>query len=214
MSKLLKHLHTVHVHRKTVRKWCFKMGIPVQGLLHDLSKYSIAELSIAKYYVGTKSPHQVARETVGFSKSWNHHYHRNKHHFQYWWDEDETGKIIPVKMPYRYVVESFCDMVGAGKAYLKDKWTIHSPLEYYNAKCQDRLMHPESKLLLECLLIELDRSSSVKAFLQSYKFFKKYLKDAYKTSGIHFLEAFKENANGIGSPFVPKGKENTNEKIN
>ena len=116
MKNLFRHLKTVHTHRKWVRKYCFKMGLYWQGLTHDLSKYSLTELSMCKYYTGKGSPHQVAREVLGYSPSWIHHYHTNKHHFQFWWDEDEEGKIIPMKMPYKYLLESFCDMLGASKA--------------------------------------------------------------------------------------------------
>lgn len=82
--KLFKHLKTIRIHRKYVRKICFKMGIPWQGLVHDLSKYSPTELSICKYWTGTKSPHAVCRSVLGYSPSWTHHYHKNKHHWQYW----------------------------------------------------------------------------------------------------------------------------------
>ena len=85
MKNLFKHLKTVHTHRKYVRKACWKMGLFWQGLLHDLSKYSITELKICNYYTGTKSPHQVCREMIGYSPSWIHHYRRNPHHYQYWW---------------------------------------------------------------------------------------------------------------------------------
>ena len=81
MKNLFRHLKTVHTHRKWVRKYCFKMGLYWQGLTHDLSKYSLTELSMCKYYTGKKSPHQVARETIGYSPSWIHHYHMNKHHW-------------------------------------------------------------------------------------------------------------------------------------
>lgn len=84
MSNLSKHLKTIRVHRKYVRKACFKMGLIWQGLTHDLSKYSFKELSIAKYYTGTRSPHAVCRDRYGYSPSWQYHYHRNKHHWQYW----------------------------------------------------------------------------------------------------------------------------------
>ena len=67
MKNLFKHLKTVHTHRKYVRKACWKMGLFWQGLLHDLSKYSITELKICKYYTGTKSPHQACREMIGYS---------------------------------------------------------------------------------------------------------------------------------------------------
>ena len=56
MNKLFGHLKTIRIHRRYVRKMCFKMGIPIQGLLHDLSKYSIIELTQCKYYTGKKSP--------------------------------------------------------------------------------------------------------------------------------------------------------------
>ena len=112
-----RHLQTIRKHRKCVRQACFKMGIPWQGLVHDLSKYSRAEMSITKYATGKKSPHAVARDELGYSPSWMYHYHRNKHHWQYWLDmEDWPDKVVPVKMPYKYVIEMFCDFIGAGKA--------------------------------------------------------------------------------------------------
>ena len=92
-GNLRKHLRTIRTHRRYVRKACFKMGIPWQGLIHDLSKYSPTELSIYKYYTGNRSPHQNCREKLGYSPSWNHHYHRNKHHYQYWWTWRSINKI-------------------------------------------------------------------------------------------------------------------------
>ena len=85
MNKFFKHLKIIHTHRKYVRQMCFKMGLYWQGLVHDLSKYSPVELSIYKYYNGKRSPHQECREILGYSPSWIHHYHKNKHHYQYWW---------------------------------------------------------------------------------------------------------------------------------
>ena len=41
---------------------------------------------------------------------------------EYELEESETGKIIPMKMPYKYVIESFCDMLGASKAYNPKAW--------------------------------------------------------------------------------------------
>lgn len=156
MKNLFKHLNIVRTHRKYVRRACFKMGLYWQGLTHDLSKYSITELLISKYYVGTKSPHQIAREVIGYSPSWIHHYHTNKHHFQYWWDEDEEGKIIPMKMPYKYVIESFADMVGASKAYNQVNWTEGIVLSYWQSKCLGkRIMNEESVKLLDFLIVKL-----------------------------------------------------------
>ena len=104
ISTIFKHIKLVHTHRKYVRKACFKMGLFWQGLTHDLSKYSITEMKICKYYTGKKSPHQVAREKLGYSPSWIHHYHRNKHHFQAHWDENDEGRIITLEYDNFYFV--------------------------------------------------------------------------------------------------------------
>ncbi len=39
--KLIRHLHNVNTHRFYVFILCCKVGIPFQGLMHDLSKYSL-----------------------------------------------------------------------------------------------------------------------------------------------------------------------------
>lgn len=180
MGKLAKHLKTIRIHRKQVRKMCWKMGLFWQGLVHDLSKYSYTELKMCKYWTGKGSPHQACREAIGYSPSWNHHYHRNKHHFQFWWDEDEVGKIIPVKMPYKYVIESFCDMVGASKAYGGKTWKEEAVWNYWVNKCKgQRLMNKESEYLVEKLIWNYYQHGE-KEFISLYKRIKKTLKESYE----------------------------------
>ena len=81
-------LHTVNSHRRLVRKYCFKLGLYRQGMMHDLSKYSPSEfIPGVKYYQdGHRSPNNAQREDEGVSKAWLHHKGRNKHHFEYWID--------------------------------------------------------------------------------------------------------------------------------
>ena len=75
------HLRTVHRHRKEVMKNCFRAGIPLQGLLHDLSKYSPEEfINGCRYFQGSRSPHEGERDDYGYSLAWMHHKGRNKHH--------------------------------------------------------------------------------------------------------------------------------------
>jgi hypothetical protein len=184
MKNLLKHLKIIHTHRKFVCKACFKMGLFWRGLLHDLSKYSITEMLICKYYSGKRSPHQNAREVLGYSPSWIHHYHANKHHFQFWWDEDEEGKIIPMKMPYRFVVESVADMLGASKAYNKEKWKPEMLMQYWNEKCVGkRIMHQDSTFLVQTLLTKLVELGE-QDFYNWYKANKTLLKEKYNNNFI------------------------------
>ncbi len=189
MEKLFKHLKTVNTHKKYVRKLCFKMGLYRQGICHDLSKYSPTELSIAKYYSGTKSPHQNCRDELGYSPSWIHHYHNNKHHYQYWQDQDEQDNNIPLKIPYNYVIEMFCDRVAACKAYNKEKYTLEDALKYYEAKTKGHnVLHKETEFLLEILLNKLANAGTEDRFCRWYKKYKNDLEFLYWMNSIEDID--------------------------
>lgn len=151
------HFKTITRHRHEVIKNCFRAGIPLQGLLHDLSKYSLTEfIPSAKHYDGKRSPNELEREDYGFSYAWMHHKGRNKHHFEYWTDYDPvTKEVVPVKMPKRYVVEMFCDRVGASKVYKGITYSSASPYYYFMRAKSTRRIHPETSDLLEKLLTML-----------------------------------------------------------
>ncbi len=159
------------------------MGIPFIGLCHDLSKYSISELKIYKWYSPERSPHEVCREQLGYSPTHSLHKWRNKHHFEHWIDFKDTSNIssmTPIKIPYKYVVEMFCDMLSTGKVYYKKAWTVASPLEYYACNgIEKRCIHEDSERLLLQLLIKLYTSGSEKAFIKWYRKNKKSIKKAY-----------------------------------
>ena len=151
------HLHTVNSHRRLVRKYCFKLGIYRQGLMHDLSKYSPSEfIPGVKYYQdGHRSPNNAQREDEGVSKAWLHHKGRNKHHFEYWIDYDVDGNrtvLAGMKMPVKYVAEMFCDRVAASRIYNKEKYKDSDPLDYYIKGLGHYIMHPETDELLHNLL--------------------------------------------------------------
>ena len=130
------HLKTVHNHRMLVMKACFKVGLYKQGLLHDLSKYSISEFMVGvKYYQGYQSPNNAERDAIGYSTAWLHHKGRNKHHYEYWIDyssELNDGSVISVEMPPKYFAEMVMDRIAASKTYKKENYTDSSPLEYFN----------------------------------------------------------------------------------
>lgn len=171
VRNLFRHLKHTHIHRKLVRKECFKLGLYWQGLTHDLSKYSWPELRIgAKYYMPNESPHNGERREYGYSTAWLHHKGRNKHHLEYWIDfaydkEKGSAKVLSgMKMPVRYVVEMFADRMAASKTYLAERYTDASPWEYYAARREVHLLHPESRALLEKLLITLRDEGEEAAF--------------------------------------------------
>ncbi len=152
-NKYLKHFLTVYRHRKIVRKECFLCGLWWQGITHDLSKYSFTEFApSARYFQGDRSPIEAQKEAQGYSEAWLHHKGHNKHHWEYWTDFDDNGNIVPLKIPYKYVVEMVCDYIGAGKVYSKEKWTKEEPLNYYIKVRKGRHFHKETENLILYLL--------------------------------------------------------------
>lgn len=148
-SKLLGHIKLVLRHKKYVFIAMKDCGHPIQGMLHDLSKFSLAELiESVKYFQGDRSPIEAAKEEKGYSSAWFHHRGRNKHHSQYWVDIS-FGEIRPCKIPWKYLVEHICDTIGAGKAYMGNKWTNSVPIDYWNSKDSKSYYHNDTRSILE-----------------------------------------------------------------
>lgn len=94
-----------------------------------------------------------------------HHKGRNKHHFEYWTDYSPiTKRMSPVKMPLRYVVEMFCDRVGACKTYKGKAYTSSDPYDYFMRGNAKNAMHTETAALLEKLLVMLRDDGEKKVF--------------------------------------------------
>ena len=168
MAHPIRHFVTITRHRHKVIAHCFRAGIGLQGLFHDLSKYSPAEFfSGAKYYQGNRSPGEAQREEIGYSEMWMHHQGRNRHHYEYWFDYVPAARsYAAVKMPVRFVAEMFCDRMAACKTYQKDKYTDRSALEYF-LRGQARVrMHPETAALLESWLRLLAEQGEREAFAE------------------------------------------------
>lgn len=129
MPRLFRHLGLVIRHKHKVLIHCIKCGIPGRGLLHDLSKFSPTELfESARYFVGYRSPIAICREKNGVSRAWLHHKGRNKHHIEYWLDDDCA---VTPPMPYKYAVECICDKIAATKTYRGKDYTDDAPMAHW-----------------------------------------------------------------------------------
>lgn len=136
-----------------------KAGIPIRGLLHDLSKFSPTEFweSVEYYQGGKRSPLPVARDIKGYSAAWLHHNGRNKHHYEYWYDFD----IGPVVMPYKYAAEMICDKIAAAKIYQGKSWNNESNLKYWHEKESNRTyIHEKTKAFMEDVFTEISEKRS------------------------------------------------------
>ena len=151
---LIRHFLTITEHRMQVAKYCFECGLYIQGLTHDLSKYSPTEfLNGAKYYQGYRSPNNAEREDKGYSEAWLHHKGRNRHHYEYWVDycsetsynKEAKGGMVPVRMPRRFLVEMICDRVAASKVYNKGHYKDDMPLKYFERSMDRIFMYEDTK---------------------------------------------------------------------
>lgn len=166
-SKAILHFITITRHKLLVTRYCFRLGLYTQGLLHDLSKYSPTEFLIgAHYYQGNQSPNNAERKEKGYSLAWLHHKGRNRHHYEYWIDTNHGAPngFYCVEMPVRYVAEMFCDRVAACKIYQKEAYTDGSALAYFESSKELLMMNPKTKKLLEFLLVMLKERGEAYTF--------------------------------------------------
>lgn len=149
VKNIFAHLKKIMVHRRYVRYYCFKAGLYMQGLMHDLSKYSPVEFwESVKYYQGSSSPITACKKDRGYSMAWFHHRGRNKHHWEYWVDDFDEG-MIPKIIPEKYAIEMFCDFLGAGEAYMGDEYSKEKEFAWWKQKRQKYVMHPVIKNFID-----------------------------------------------------------------
>lgn len=174
IQRFFLHLHTVNTHRYEVMKNCFRCGLYIQGLKHDLSKYSPAEFLVSvKYFQGYRSPYVYEKEQFGFSAGWLHHKGRNRHHWEYWYDMIK-GQWIPLEMPLPWFIEMVCDRVAACRIYQKENYTQRSALEYFEKRNDRFYMHEKTAAKLEAVLRDIAENGEDAAFARLRQELKEY----------------------------------------
>ena len=130
MKKYIKYFNTICKHKWYVFIECCKLGIIWQGIIHDMSKFSLSEfIASAKYYNGDGND-------IEYQHAWLHHKGHNKHHWEYWVDwESRTGEYILTEIPLKYMKEMYADIIGASKAYNKNKFSYDEPYNYFINNC-------------------------------------------------------------------------------
>lgn len=160
------HFKTITKHKLLVMQGCFRVGLILQGLTHDLSKYSPTEFwPGAKYFQGVRSPNAAEREDLGYSTAWMHHKGRNRHHYEYWTDmSPQTRRYEAVEMPRKYLVEMVMDRRAACMTYQGKDYQPSSPLEYFEKSRERTLMHPNTQRQLEYILTMLAERGEQETF--------------------------------------------------
>ena len=156
ITNMAKHFCLINRHKWEVFKLSIRLGIPIRGILHDLSKFTPTEfIESSKYYVGYKSPIQVARQERNYSAAWLHHKGRNKHHEEYWYDFNAPIKA-PV-IPYKYTIEMLCDNLSAGIVYKGKEFTNDYPLWYWENVKNKEIFHPKMVKFFDDIFNEISK---------------------------------------------------------
>ena len=144
----------------------------MQGIKHDLSKYSRVEFwNSVKYYTGTNSPISNEKADKGYSMMWLNHKAKNKHHWEYWTDF-KFGTPYAAKMPKRYLVEHVLDSIAAGKTYGGKSFKKENVKKYFEGEPY-RLYHEDTKVEIFRLLNGYEANTSKHWF----KHLREYLKN-------------------------------------
>lgn len=168
-----KHFKTVCKHKYWVFRYSLLAGIPIRGLVHDLSKFSPTEfLTSVEYYTGKQSPVNVERNLKQYSTIWLHHRGRNPHHFEYWVDKRSVGKnfsLVVVPMPFKYALEMICDWLGAGRAYLGKDFSMAKQVEFFDTATFSPFIHPQTKEFVRLMYEELLKAQDKQAEKEVFK---------------------------------------------
>jgi len=130
-----------------------KLGVGVwQLLIHDLSKFSRAELpAYGRQFFGD------GKDSYGFAVAWLHHQNLNPHHWEYWMPRTGHVKLDsnmksppPLRMPLRYAREMVADWMGASKGYT-GSWDMEKWLDKNWPRISENL-HPETQKFVAGLI--------------------------------------------------------------
>lgn len=155
IKKFFSYLKTIIIHKFWVFYYACICGIPWRGFWHDFSKLSPSEFFCnLKYFNGKQSPIANCKEINGYSEAWFHHRGRNKHHYEYWFDNFDCGGTAVV-MPYKYTIEMFCDYLAAGRAYMGKNFSFQKEYDWWvDKKTNIHAMHLVQKIFLTQMLYE------------------------------------------------------------
>jgi len=138
------------------------MGMPLVGLLHDISKFRPSEwFGYVEYFYGDKQAQNQrqldlaseygAHELIPwgvlpkdrFEVAWNHHQNRNPHHWDYWVHRTDAGAVFPLPMPERYMREMLADWRAMGRQFGS------STVAWYAQNKDRMLLRPETRRWIE-----------------------------------------------------------------
>lgn len=150
MKSHMQYLRYVARHKWYVFLAGLRLGVPLWRLIaHDWTKFTRREWGpYVRFFYGdipsskTGGPPRPA--TLEFELAWNHHQHKNDHHWQFWVriGDDGTELILPMGESARK--EMLADWRGAGRALGKP-----NTLAWYLDNRHKMKLHEETRAWVE-----------------------------------------------------------------
>ena len=142
-----KYLLYILEHKWNVLIECWKDGLYLHGITHDLSKFRPSEfIPYARFFHRknrSKSYKKSDEDDIDFQTGWNLHQKRNRHHWNFWVSVTRKEEIIPLPMPKKYVKQMICDWKGMSRKF-GGTWQ-----KYYDENKENFILHPTTKLLID-----------------------------------------------------------------
>jgi len=133
-------------HKLNVGIECFKDGLYIHAITHDISKFYPSEfIPYAKFFYSKNraKEYNISDESdLNFQTGWFIHQKRNKHHWNYWVSVTRKDEIIPLPMPEKYVKQMICDWKGMSRKF------GGSALEYFKLNQQKMILHNETTKII------------------------------------------------------------------
>ena len=137
-------------HKKNVGIECFKEGMFIHAITHDLSKFRPSEfIPYAKFFKAKNRAKEYKKsdETdLNFQEGWCHHQKRNKHHWNYWVSVTRKNETIPIPMPFMYVWQMIADWDGMSRKF------GGTTKEYFEGNRESMILHPKTIELITAIL--------------------------------------------------------------
>ena len=130
-------------HKVNVLVECWREGLFIQGITHDLSKFHPKEfLPYTKKFFLDRNIDSI--DEMKWKFAWLHHQHKNKHHWEYWVVDPNQKLALP--MPRKYLLEMVCDWRSFSR-----RWGRKVKLS--NISLSDKMiLHPETRDALEMII--------------------------------------------------------------
>lgn len=170
MMKYIKYFFYILEHKWNVFKCCWKRGLYLHAFTHDLSKFlpdeffpyanwfygkygkKLKDIDMVIYNMNFPSLQKKLhydihkKNKLAFEKAWSKHYHRNKHHWNYWYRTFKWKSDNYYITDKKYILQMICDWEAMGLKF------GDTAKEYYQKNKEKINLHPDSRKILETIL--------------------------------------------------------------